>query len=567
MPILVLENDVAAKIAAGEVVERPASVVKELVENALDAGASQIEIEVRNGGTRLIRVTDDAAGIPESELQIAFQRHATSKINREIDLRAIQTFGFRGEALPSIAAVADILCTSRPRDEDSASYLRIENGAVVEQGRQGAPFGTTMIVRDLFRSVPARLKFLKSNASESTAIVRIVTSTALAFPDVSFRLLADDRLMFHSPGNGDARDVLVEVYGLDTAQAMLPLDNAEWSGPVSVTGFVSPPDVTRSRRDQQAFFVNNRWIQSRLISYALDDFYREILPKGRHPIAVLNVTMPPEEVDVNVHPTKAEVRFRRDGDVFSALQRVLRQTFAAHDSSFAITNEAAPPPIAPFPVAAGDGADQPQLLFDVSEPTEDRPPVQSAVIMRPVGQVGTTYIVAEGPDGMYLVDQHAAHERLRFDELMSKAEQRDVDVQGLLEPQSIELNLAQRAALTEIGDGLETFGFRWEPFGEGSALLRGVPADLREGESVQTFLEVLDSLTQEQTPPQERERAIAALVACHSTVRAGQVLSVPEMDGLLRQMSEAGFPKLCPHGRPTMMHFSAAQIDKEFRRR
>lgn len=573
MPIRLMSPQVAAKIAAGEVVERPASVVKELVENALDAGATQIEVEVKNGGLQLIRVTDDGAGIPSDELPLAFERHATSKLWELEDLQSILSMGFRGEALPSIASVAQVLCVSRPHDADRAAYIRLEGGHAVEQGFQGAPFGTTVFVRDIFQNVPARLKFLKSASTEGTAVVRTVSHIALAFPDVTFRLIVNGRLMFHSPGNGDVRDALVEAFGLETAQSLVLVETGHWAGLIQVSGFVSPASLTRARRDQQAFYVNRRWVQSRMLSHAVDDFYRNVLPRGRYAVAVLYITLPPADVDVNVHPAKAEVRFRRSGEVFSALHRALQATWSALDPTFSASSGEDPQGPTPIPsLRVDEGAPRVQSLFDLptassrvapGEPAKAAP----ALILRPVGQVGVTYIVAEGSDGMYLIDQHAAHERLAFDKLMKANADKAVDVQGLLEPLAVSLNRTQRATLEDAATAMESFGFQWEPFGEGAVLLRGVPTGLRDGEAEQTFVEALDGLAQEEGPTKDRGRAIAALVACHSTVRAGQVMTFPEMDSLLRWMTEAGFPRLCPHGRPTMMHLPAAQIDRNFLRR
>ena len=573
MPIRIMSSQVAAKIAAGEVVERPASVVKELVENALDAGATQIDVEIKNGGLQLIRVTDDGAGIPSEDLPLAFQRYATSKLREVEDLQTVLSMGFRGEALPSMAAVAHVLCVSRPREGDRAAYITLEDGDLVEQGVQGAPFGTTIYVRDLFQHVPARLKFLRSAATEAATVVRTVSHIAIAFPEVAFRLIVNGRLMFHSPGNGDVRDVLVEAFGLETAQVLVPVEMGDWAGGVQVGGFVSPASLTRAKRDQQAFYVNRRWVQDRLLSHAVDDFYRNVLPRGRYAVAVLFLTLPPGDVDVNVHPAKAEVRFRRSGDVFTALHRALRATWAGLDPTFVGPDAA--DPSAPAPVLAlrmDEATPHAQPLFDLPTMSSRNVPAgppsgPPALILRPVGQVGSTYIVAEGADGMYLIDQHAAHERLVFEKLMEANARKAVDAQGLLSPASVLLNRTQRATLEGVASAMESFGFQWEPFGEGAVLLRGVPAGLRDGETEQTFLEALDNLGQQENPPTDRARAIAALVACHSTVRAGQMMTFPEMDNLLRWMAEAGFPRLCPHGRPTMMHLPAAQIDRNFLRR
>jgi DNA mismatch repair protein MutL len=592
MPIRLLGPDVAAKIAAGEVIERPSSVVKELVENALDAGASQIEVELRGGGLTLVRITDDGAGIPADELALAVRRHATSKLETADQLWRIETLGFRGEALASVAAVARLTLISRPPDTGAAAYIAVAGEDLIEQGQQGAPVGTTVFVRDLFKTVPARLAFLRSGAAENARSTQVVTHYALAYPEVAFRLLVDGRLAFHSPGSGDRRDVLMELWGPDTVSALHEIEATQVGG-ATVTGFAGPPDLLRSRRDAQIAFVNRRWVDARVLSYAIADAYRDLVPRGRHPVAVLFVQVPPVDVDVNVHPAKAEVRFRREGEVFAAVQRAIRRTLATHSLlplSEAPTGAGMSTPTIPSAPTGSDIALEAPPLFADEEPapvavSKQRlagggpRPQPTRLVLRPVGQVGTTYIVAEGPDGMYLVDQHAAHERLVFDQLLAVRSERPASAQGLLDPLAVALTRPQAQALDDLCDLLAAYGFQWEPFGEDAILLRAVPASLREGEAAQTLLEVLDEdRSRDLLLPEGgqdnasdalhlRERRIAASIACHSTVRAGQVLTLPEMDALLHQFEAAHFPRLCPHGRPTMVHLSSAQLEKQFGRR
>ena len=567
MAIEILSNNVAARIAAGEVIERPASVVKELIENALDASASRIEIDIENGGTKLIRVTDNGVGIHEHELPLAFKRHGTSKIVNEGDLASIKTFGFRGEALPSIAAVSRIVCTTRTEDVSAGSYIEINNSKIENQGKQGAPSGTSIAVHNLFSDVPARLKFLKTPKAEMAAIHRTVTKLALSAPTVSFRLLNNDHLVFHSAGNGDINDVLVEYLGISAAQSLVKITSSNPNDLISISGLVSPPEITRSRRDKQAFFINNRWIESRLLSYALDDFYRELLPKRKYPIAILNFNMPLDEVDVNVHPTKAEVRFHHDGIVFSALKSALASTLDAPVKTFPLPSiHTMEPGVRSLLGNSNETIQQsfPAGMVPADKQRQDEI-LETGTIMRTIGQIRTTYIVAEGPNGLYLVDQHAAHERLRFDELLEESQKREPNIQGLLDPLSLDLNRNQSLALSEIEKDIRLFGFHWDIFGTQTVLLRAVPANLRDDEFTKTFLEILDVFGDSKLL-QEREQIIAASVACHSTIRAGQVLTIQEMDALLRQLSEAGFPRLCPHGRPTTMLITTAQINKAFER-
>lgn len=590
MPIRLLGADVTAQIAAGEIVERPSSVVKELIENALDAGASRVEIELQGGGLSLIRVTDDGDGIPESELELAVTKHATSKIEQARDLWEVRSLGFRGEALASIASVSRMTVVSRRGDVQAGTFIEVNGEGVIDLGSQGAPVGTSVSVRDLFRTVPARLSFLRSAAAEGGRCLHVVTQYALAYPEASFRLLTEGRLGFHSPGSGEHRDVLLEAWGAAAAEGLFLIEETT-VGRTRVSGYTGPSHLGRSRRDRQEFFVNRRAVGDRVLSSSLADAYREVLPRGKHPMAVLFLEVPPDDVDVNVHPAKAEVRFRREGEVFAAVQRSLRATLVANDALSAIDSVDPqragmvpnPPPDsdvvleAPSSMVVPQQADMVESQDSGQTDHPGKPVTKGRVVLRAVGQVGTTYIVTEGPDGMYLIDQHAAHERLVFDGLLNGDSSAERPVQALLMPLTVSLTRRQESSIPELWELLHAYGFRWEPFGEGSLLLRGVPGSLREGEAVPTLVEVLDGSGGQPLGPEENgrepdaftlhERRIAATVACHSTIRAGQVLTLPEMDGLLRQFEAADFPRLCPHGRPTMVHLSSTQLEKQFGRR
>ncbi len=606
MPIQLLDRDVASKIAAGEVIERPASVVKELVENAIDAGAGQVEVEIAGGGLDLIRVTDDASGIPEDELELAVMRHATSKLRSVRDLERIGTLGFRGEALASIAAVARMTIVSRPPGSEGGQYVITTDNEIIERGTQGAPFGTTVYVRDLFKNVPARLSFLRSPAAEATRCVNVLTQYALAHPDVALRVIVDGRLAFHSPGSGEVSHVLLEMWGPDTASAMLPIQPTTMGG-TTVSGYASEPGTTRPRRTGQIIFVNGRLVEARIIYYAIADAYRDIIQRGRYPLVVLFLSVPPDEVDVNVHPTKAEVRLRREGEVIATIQRAIRRTLAAQGYSVipaqaGIQNSAIPsaPPDAEVQLEAPplfaqfDGRDSSTSLRHSRESGNLNPnsatehsgatPAATQFTLRPVGQVGLTYIVAEGPDGMYLIDQHAAHERVVFDQIITARREEAATSQGLLTPATIQLTTRQLDAIVPLSDLLSSYGFEWEPFGDDAVLLRAMPTTLKESEAANAFLEVLDEHSDGENVDSDpaasnaiiasgadavdtRERRIAATIACHSTVRAGQSLSLSEMESLISLFRDANFPRLCPHGRPTMVHLSSAQLERQFARR
>jgi len=571
MPIRILSADVASKIAAGEVVERPASVVKELVENSLDAGATQIAIEVQGGGVRLIRVVDNGAGIPPEEVDLAFERFATSKVATADDLEGISSLGFRGEAVPSIAAVSEVTMVSRSKDELSGIFVNIKDGAILEKAKRGCPPGTTVTVRNLFRNVPARLKFLKSTATENGHISNLVAQYSLAFPEVRFTLLIDGRIAFRSAGSGNLREVLGAVYGIDVAKAMLQIAAKDTADPLQpgVTGFVSPITLTRASRSYLSFFVNRRWVQNRMLPYALEEAYKGLLMVGRHPIAVINISLSPQDVDVNVHPAKSEVRFRNERDVFSAIHKAVRATLTAQVPMPTLDTlpQPQPAPAAPterlpaFDVKQGEAVAKSPLAV----PPGAEPVAKSLPILRVVGQMANTYVIAEGPDGMYLIDQHAAHERVLFERIRNQRSRRAVEVQGLLQPVPVELTVRQQELLELQSEALSEYGFGIEHFGERTYLVRSVPALLSGQNVAQSLVEVLDFLAEGEKG--DRREEIAISLACHGAVRAGQALSHEEMRDLIRQLEQATQPRTCPHGRPTMIHLSASQLEKGFGRR
>ncbi len=572
MPIRLLSPDVASKIAAGEVVERPASVVKELLENSIDSGATEIRIQVQGGGVRFIQVSDNGSGIPAEEVDLALQRHATSKIASAADLEAISTLGFRGEALPSIAAVAELSILTRTADNPVGTYRHLRDGATIQQASRGCPVGTTVTVRNLFRNVPARLKFLRSTATEGERIVTLVSNYALAYPEVKFSLTMDSRHALDTPGTGLLKDALVKIYGVETAEAMLeivPGEAAEAFSP-AIKGYISPPNLSRANRSYIVFFVNRRWVQSRLLTYALEQAYQGFLMVGRHPIAILDITLPHSELDVNVHPAKSEVRFRNEGTLFSALQKAVRETLLKTSPipSWQGADVTLPP------AWGGPRASVPSLssrqttsgAFLSSEGQSPVLPVKALPILRVVGQIGSTYMVAEGPDGLYLIDQHAAHERVLYERLTTLHKEQTPETQGLLEPVVVELTPAQEALLHPHLPFLSRYGFSLEPFGERSYLIRSMPLPLTSKAPAQALREFLDATLGEGAGNNQQEKLIITL-ACHSAVRAGDPLSQQEMESLVRQLEETVHPNNCPHGRPTMIHLSSGQLERQFGRR
>ena len=584
MPIKVLPPELANKIAAGEVVERPASVVKELVENSLDAMASQVTVEIQGGGVQEIRVTDDGQGIPAEQLELAFQRHATSKLDGSDQLEAVGTLGFRGEALPSIAAVSKMTMTTRTSGADAACTAQLEWGAVQRLSSVGAAVGTSVRVADLFGNLPARRKFLKSNATETGRVQELVSRYALAYPQVRFLLNNDGRKALQTPGSGNPRDALVAVYGAEAAGQMLELDGKDPESGYEVEGFVGPPGLNRANRTHMSFFVNHRWIQSRMLSFAVEEAYHGLLPERRYPLAVINLSIPFDEVDVNFHPSKREVRFHQEGKAFSTVQRAVRAVLVADSpvpqmapptgnpwGAAASTAGRATGPsfFPPSPFAGSGGQPGPAAPAGQASGWGNTGPRPSAGSLRVVGQVKLTYIVAESPEGMLLVDQHAAHERVVFDRLVRDWEGRTPQSQTLLDPAAVDLTPAQMEILKRHAELLAAYGFILEPFGDNSYVVRGVPAvlvDKRPQPPTEALVDVLDMVGFEGLL-RRQDDVVAASIACHSAIRAGKSLIEAEMQALLEQLEGADNPHTCPHGRPTMVHFSSYQMEREFGRR
>ncbi|TMF39172.1 MAG: DNA mismatch repair endonuclease MutL [Chloroflexi bacterium] len=546
--IQMLAPEVADAIAAGEVIERPASVVKELVENALDASARRISIDVRGAGKISIRVSDDGAGIPADEVGLAFVRHTTSKLTSLADLAVIESFGFRGEALASIAAVADVECAS------GGATLRVRNGEVVEQGVGPLLPGVAIEVRDLFANLPARLKFLKSDATEVAAIKDVVSAFALLHPHVRFHLTIDSRAAVSSNGDGDRRRAIAAVYGPPVAAEML-----EMIGMPLVAGLVSQPRLSRGSRDGMVLAVNGRPISARSLVYALEECYQGRLERGRHPIAVIDVGIDPELVDVNVHPAKKEVRFRDEGAVFAALQRAVRSALDGSDP-FRYRPTEGPP-------AATATVSGPQLtLHDgpwtaAAVETNGHAP---AAVLRPIGQAGPGYLVAEGPHGLVLVDQHAAHERVLYNRLLERLRSGRGASQPLLIPQAVDLEPALIAAAAEHRADLANLGLEYEEFGPRSLRITAVPIELPAGRATAAIQETLGALA-ESRGDGAIENAAAAL-ACHSAVRFGDVLDVAEQRRLLADLEAAEESITCPHGRPTRLLVEWQELTRHFRR-
>ncbi|MDW7982887.1 MAG: DNA mismatch repair endonuclease MutL [Thermomicrobium sp.] len=575
MPIVRLDEATVRRIAAGEVVERPASVVKELVENALDAGARRVRVEIVAGGRELIRVQDDGCGIAADELALAVERHTTSKLRRFDDLLHLASYGFRGEALAAISAVSDFEIVSSVPGANAGARLRVRFGRAGRVEPVGAAAGTVVTVRDLFATVPARRRFLRQDATEVASIQRTLVAYALAHPEVRFELVVDGRTAFTTPGSGVLVDALVGVFGPETAAQIVPVEPAS-DGAVTVAGAVGLPTVSRANR--QAFFVlvNRRWVESRTLVAAVEQAYQTLLMVGRYPIGFIAVQLPPDRVDVNVHPTKREVRFVDERAVAATAYEAVRRTLLSHVP-------AQPPPVVTFSPLAAPAVQRRLLVADPTRASRLEPqagsgspstaPAVSAdeerggrlPILRVLGQVKQSYIIAEGPDGMYLIDQHAAHERVLLERLLEQLERRGVEQQRLIEPFVLELAPAHLEALERYGADLARLGWEIEPFGGASVAVRAVPAVVQRSLE-RVLLGVLEELATggRGTTPLER---VAISTACHAAIRAGQELSLPEMRELIRQLEQCQAPNACGHGRPTVVHLSTEELERQFGRR
>lgn len=604
MAIRILSDELASQIAAGEVVERPFSVVKELLENSLDAGASTIQIEIQEAGRKRIQIADNGKGISAEEIETAFKRHATSKLTSMNDLNAIATLGFRGEALAAISSVSQLTIISREAGAEAGIRLQLEGATIVARDLVGAPQGTVISVENLFFNVPARLKFLKSNSTEKKLIDELITRYALAYPQVRFRLTHNNRITFQSTGNGNVRDVLLAIYGADIARHLLEIeDNDQYSGVSdlaedeltidnsqlpSVNGYVGPPSLHWSNRSHITLFVNGRWVKDNQLTYAVIQAYQNLLPSGRFPLGIIFLTLPPDQVDVNVHPTKTEVRFRQGKAPFGAVQRAVRQALLA---------DAPEGTLSAWRVGAGfeqiatgwegrlDGRpfQQPDSQSalgldwgaeingeDTAVDSEQLPLEEEndnqLPIMRVVGQVGAAYIIAEGPDGMFLIDQQAAHERILFEQLRQQVTTDRVEAQTLSAGTAVTLIDTQAALLVDKQALLKTFGFQIEPFGPKTFMIRALPKLLAPHDPAQVVAGLMSSLEIGPSPLETEQTLMLKRISQLAAIRAGQTLTSEQLSGLIKQLEKTKNPHSSPDGNPTFIYLSVAQLAQEFGR-
>lgn len=579
MHIHVLPPEVASQIAAGEVIERPASVIKELLENSLDSASSRITIISSGAGKSMIEVADNGTGISAEEISLAVERHATSKLNNPEDLRKITTLGFRGEALASIASIARLTIISRTPASELASKIIVEGGHVKGLHSLGAPIGTTVRVEDLFYNVPARLKFLKHDRTERGVIDNLVMRYAVAYPSIQFSLTQENRNILTTSGNGDRREVLAALYNPQIARQLIEINFEDTS--LIVDGFTSPVSLTRSNRREIYLFINGRPVQDKSLSAAVIKAYHTLLMVNRYPIIFLFLTLPPEKVDVNVHPTKAEVRFQNPDLIFSNVQSAVRRALLAHKTVPGVLGEQQWMPDSSqyrettrldtdwrpvdshrFPQTGQENIIKPSI----SPPLVDFQS-RTTLLLRSIGQIISAYLVAEGPDGLYLIDQHAAHERILFEKLTSDRNQ-SFPSQILLEPAVVDFPPDQARIIFEQLDILTRLGFQVEPFGKNSFLVRSVPAILENFDPEDALRVVVEDFEEDESPlASQIDKRIIARICKKAAIKAGQNLSPEEQRSLLLALESCQSPRTCPHGRPTMIHLSVDLLERQFGRK
>lgn len=554
--IQLLPEDLINKIAAGEVIERPASVVKELIENSIDASATRISVDVQAAGRKMIRVSDNGHGMTKAEVEISVQRHSTSKINSLDDLFNIQSLGFRGEAIPSIASVSKIDILSQ--SDGAGTRLRIEGGKQLSLENAGAPKGTTVTIKDLFFNTPARKKFMKSPATEMGHIGNIVSKYALANPNISFELISDGKPLLSTPGSGKLRDAAIAVYGVDLVKGLVEIELQFRLG--KIHGLISLPTLTRIDKNYETFFVNKRYIRNFLLNRALEEGYRTLIPGNRYPIAILFIDIDPKQIDVNVHPAKREVKFVKTNEVMQAISDAVRNALVKDDQSTSISEREN---------QIIGISDENNFLFNSTPyvPNQELEIEVSGIQpLFPIYQYKETYIICTDGEELVLIDQHAAHERIIYDQLSKqKSENKQ---QSLLIPENIELGPNDKAALAENMDQLKDYGFEIEEFGNDSYIIRSVPVVSAKTSPKQLLAELVSDLGNlgKSSQLEIKKENVRKLIACHSAIKAGDKLTVEEMNQLIKDLYTTENPLTCPHGRPTMIKIGKEELEKRFGR-
>lgn len=586
----VLDDNTINKIAAGEVVERPASVIKELVENAIDAKADRIEVEIMAGGTSFMRVSDNGIGMSREDAEKAILRHATSKIVQVDDLQAIATLGFRGEALPSIASVSRFNLQTRQAGAELGMEIKITGGKTTEIGVAGCNLGTTIRVEDLFFNTPARKKFLKTNNTESGRINEFIIKLAISHPEIAFKLINNNKSSLATPGRGDLKETLQSIYGASVGQSLLPLEFEDED--IKLWGFVSKPSAIRSSRSWQTFIVNGRIIASRAIAKAIDNAYHALIPKSGYPLIALNIEVPQHTIDVNVHPQKTEMKFEDEGRIFKAVYKAVLDAVRPKGQVGQLGQLAAQAdhvqqhvekglqelnfgqPVMNFPLREEKPAmtwqegttalAQDKSVKSVQSVVDEEEKLPTAGMI-PIGQVDDTYIIAQDGDSLYIVDQHAAHERVLFDRFSAQAEH--IPSQQLLVHLILDFSTHESQIIEENLELLAGLGFGLEPSGPNQFRLMEVPADVPSSQAEEFIREVLASMEELHRPTAaELRQAVLATTACKAAIKAGFKLNYRQMEILLQELNDTAMPYTCPHGRPTIIKFSSDELAKMFKR-
>lgn len=568
--IIILDGSIVSKIAAGEVIERPASLVKELVENSIDAGAKNITIEVKDGGKRSVKVVDDGCGMDPADAELSIEKHATSKLKSAEELFSIRTLGFRGEALSSIAAVSRfelVTCDGKK----SGTRIKAEGGKIISRAGEGCPAGTSVTVEDLFFNTPARLKFLKGKSTELSNIADLVSKFILSNPGISFHLKSDGQEILSSVGSGNLLDSIAAVYGIDMSKAMLKVGDARCeTGDVRVHGYSTQPVITKSDRYGESFFVNGRFVRNALLSRALEVAYSSLIPSNKYPIAVIFVDIDPADVDVNVHPAKREVKFSRPDVVMkamtSAVSAALKEVSAGsgagqYDGSrFDGSNNWKPEMIKIFGETANDLPAGRQGQYQMTNETPMTNEQTGALF-----QLTLTYIIMAKGEDLVMIDQHAAHERIMYEKIKNRV---IAGTQSLLVPKTLELEPREFALISDNLGEIKGLGFDIEAFGKNTVIVRGIPAALK----IQNIDTAISGIISELSASfniksiDERREAVWKMMACKSAVKAGDKLSYSEMEGLVKELYATENPTTCPHGRPTLAVISKASLEKMFGR-
>ena len=586
----VLDDNTINKIAAGEVVERPASVIKELVENAIDAKADRIEVEIMAGGTSFMRVSDNGIGMSREDAEKAILRHATSKIVQVDDLQAIATLGFRGEALPSIASVSRFNLQTRQAGAELGTEIKITGGKTTEIGVAGCNLGTTIRVEDLFFNTPARKKFLKTNNTESGRINEFIIKLAISHPEIAFKLINNNKSSLATPGRGDLKETLQSLYGASVGQSLLPLEFEDED--IKLWGFVSKPSAIRSSRSWQTFIVNGRIIASRAIAKAIDNAYHALIPKSGYPLIALNIEVPQHTIDVNVHPQKTEMKFEDESRIFKAVYKAVLDAVRPKGQVGQLGQLAAQAdhvqqhvekglqelnfgqPVMNFPLREEKPAmtwqegtialAQDKSVKSVQSVVDEEEKLPTAGMI-PIGQVDDTYIIAQDGDSLYIVDQHAAHERVLFDRFSAQAEH--IPSQQLLVHLILDFSTHESQIIEENLELLAGLGFGLEPSGPNQFRLMEVPADVPSSQAEEFIREVLASMEELHRPTAaELRQAVLATTACKAAIKAGFKLNYRQMEILLQELNDTAMPYTCPHGRPTIIKFSSDELAKMFKR-